>query len=257
MRHLASCLRLTIALLLWVIGCPERSGAEWYFGGYGGYNSPTKLQDVTMPMLGERQAQAAFPQFNPAVGDTLSSSLSTSNIALKSSPVFGAKGGYFFTDEGLNWLGVEVEAFTTTPSIKQQTLSTRLDATYSPKTPVPPFVVPSTITQNSSLQLQESDMRLITVAFNVVARYPGKVFQPYVGVGAGAFYFSSKGQIDGRQVVPGFNGQVGLRVLLTEEWGVFMEGKYNRATITNLEPNFGLSGEYSAFLGVAGLAYHF
>jgi hypothetical protein len=50
------------------------------------------------------------------------------------------------------------------------------------------------------LQLEESSMRLVVVALNVVARYPGKVFQPYVGVGDGAFYFSSNGQ-----VVPGVN----------------------------------------------------
>ena len=91
-------------------------------------------------------------------------------------------------------------------------------------------------------------MRLITVAFNVVARYPGKIFQPYVGVGVGAFYFSSSGQIDGHQVVPGINAQVGLKVLATEEWGLFVEGKYNYATITNLDPSgYGLSGAYSAF----------
>ena len=100
-------------------------------------------------------------------------------------------------------------------------------------------------------------MRLITVAFNVVARYPGKILQPYVGVGAGAFYFKSSGQIAGSQVVPGLNAAAGLKILATEEWGFFLEGKYNLAEISNLDPTFGLSGDYSAFSGVAGLAYHF
>src|SRR5574341_1208156 len=100
-------------------------------------------------------------------------------------------------------------------------------------------------------------MRLLTVAFNVVARYPGKVFQPYVGVGAGAFYFSSSGQISGRQVVPGLNAQAGLKMLVTEEWGFFIEGKYNYATISTLDSTFGLSGVYSAYSGVGGIAYHF
>ena len=111
---------------------------------------------------------------------------------------------------------------------------------------------------NGTLQLSQSSMRLVTVAFNVVARYPGTIFQPYVGVGAGGFYFSSSGQIDGRQVVPGLNTQLGLKVLATEEWGLFVEGKYNYATITNLDPSgFGLSGVYSAFNLLAGIAYHF
>jgi hypothetical protein len=37
-----------------------------------------------------------------------------------------------------------------------------------------------------------------------------------------------------------------------------VEGKYNYATITNLDPvGYGLSGVYSAFTAVAGVAYHF
>lgn len=112
-------------------------------------------------------------------------------------------------------------------------------------------------TINSQLPLAESSLRLITVAFNVVTRYPGKVFQPYVGVGVGAFYFNSSGQISGRQVVPGLNTQVGLKILATEEWGFFIEGKYNYAQISNLDNAFGLTGDYSAFSGLAGIAYHF
>ena len=92
----------------------------------------------------------------------------------------------------------------------------------------------------------------------MVARYPGTTFQPYVGVGGGGFYFSSSGQIDGHQWVPGLNTQLGLKVLATEEWGLFVEGKYNYATITNLDPSgFGLSGVYGAFNILGGIAYHF
>ena len=100
-------------------------------------------------------------------------------------------------------------------------------------------------------------MRLVTMAFNVVARYPGTVFQPYVGVGAGAFYFTSSGAINGRQVVPGLNAMAGVKILATDEWGLFLEGKFNRATISNLDARYGLSGEYNAFNVIAGLAYHF
>jgi opacity protein-like surface antigen len=157
-----------------------------------------------------------------------------------------------------------VEAFTSKPTIKSQSVSTKQDLTYLPLNPLPPSLClqgiscQTQVTNYGTLALSESSMRLITVAFNVVARYPGKVFQPYVGVGAGAFYFtSSSGPIQGRQVVPGLNAMAGLKVLATEEWGFFLEGKYNRATITNFDPTFGLSGEYSSFNAVAGLAYHF
>jgi hypothetical protein len=37
-----------------------------------------------------------------------------------------------------------------------------------------------------------------------------------------------------------------------------VEGKYNYATITNLDPSwFGLSGVYSTFNLLGGIAYHF
>jgi hypothetical protein len=36
-----------------------------------------------------------------------------------------------------------------------------------------------------------------------------------------------------------------------------VEGKYNLANISSLDPTFGLSGMYSIFHVVAGVAYHF
>lgn len=254
--------------LMW--GLPQ-AGAEWYVAGYGGMSAPNSLKNVKMDELGRRTDTELFSgALNPPFFGTVTQSLQTSDLSLKHSPIFGGRAGYFFKDEGLSWLGVEVEAFTTQPTIKAQSAQTTHDVTFlpfSPNTNPPPPSPPPNCTLGAtcqiqrripgSLQLSESSMRLITVAFNVVARYPGKVFQPYAGVGAGAFYFSSNGQIDGRQVAPGVNLFTGLKVLATEEWGFFLEGKYTRATITNLDPSFGLTGEYSAFHAVAGLAYHF
>ncbi|RPH76918.1 MAG: hypothetical protein EHM80_13620 [Nitrospiraceae bacterium] len=133
---------------------------------------------------------------------------------------------------------------------------TTLDTIFISKVSVPGVIVPTTVSVPGTLLLEESTLRLVTVAVNLVMRYPGDVFQPYVGVG-GAFHFSSSGQIDGRQVVPGFNLQAGLKVLATEEWGLFVEQKYNYATITNLDPaGFGLSGLYNAINLLGGVAYH-
>lgn len=86
---------------------------------------------------------------------------------------------------------------------------------------------------------------------------PGEVFQPYAGVGGGAFYFTSSGAIRGHQVAPGFNAFGGMKVLVLDEVGLFVEGKFTRATITNFDSVYGLSGEYNAFNVLAGLAYHF
>ena len=251
------------ALLL--IGFPGSVLAEWYVAGYGGMSVPGSLGNVKMDNYGQQLAFQQFPGAAtiPPLG-TLTQSFKTSDISLENSPLFGGKAGYFFKDEGFSWLGVELEAFTSQPSIKNQTVSTSQEVTYLPFDPLPPATCQpglncqAQVKNSGTLQLSESSMRLITVAFNVVARYPGKTFQPYAGVGVGAFYFSSSGQIDGRQVVPGINTQLGLKMLATEEWGLFVEGKYNYATITNLDPTgYGLSGVYSTFNVLAGVAYHF
>lgn len=258
-----------VMFALLFVGFPGSVRAEWYVAGFGGLSMPGSLNDAKMDTLGERRALQQFPGAAaiPPNG-TLTQSFNTSDIGLKNSPLFGGKAGYFFKDEGFNWLGVELEAFTSQPTIKSQAVSTSQEVTYLPFNPnsvTPPAnCVPgipdcqAQVRNNGTLQLSESSMRLIAVAFNVVARYPGTMFQPYVGVGGGGFYFNSSGQIDGRQVVPGLNTQLGLKVLATEEWGIFVEGKYNYATITNLDPSgFGLSGVYSAFNLLGGIAYHF
>jgi outer membrane protein W len=265
-RFCATTISIPVALFaLLLIGHPGSVLAEWYVGGYGGWSAPGSLKNVTMPNWGQTFAYQRY-NFNPSFpnGDSLTQSFNTSDISLKNSPLYGVKAGYFFVDEGFSWLGVEVEAFTSTPSIKSQTLNTTQSITFIKGTPGTPPCFPPPVANcsmqegiNSQLPLTESSVRLITTAFNVVARYPGKVFQPYVGVGVGAFYFNSSGQIAGRQVVPGLNSQVGLKILATEEWGFFLEGKYNYAQISNLDTTYGLTGNYSAFSGVAGLAYHF
>ena len=247
------------------LGIPGVGQAEWYLAGYGGWSATSSLKDTHMDTLGERIGLQQFPgavRPSPALG-TLTQSLSTSDLGLKDSYLFGGKTGYFFSKEGFSWLGVEVEAFTSDPTIKKQTVTTLHDLTYIPRAPLPPGICQpglDCIAQQrltGKLDVPESSLRLIAFAFNVVARYPGKIFQPYVGVGAGAFYFSGSGAIDGRQVVPGLNVLWGLKILPTEDWGLFIEGKYNRATITNFDPLYGLNGGYSSLNVVSGLAYHF
>jgi outer membrane protein W len=266
LRFCAMAIGIALAMCaLLFTGLPDSAIAEWYVGGYGGYSASGTLNNVTMPNYGQTLAfqRYNFIPNNPQ-GDQLTQSFNTSSVSLKSAPLFGGKVGYFFSDQGFSWLGLELEAFTSKPSIKSQTLGTTQSITFIKGTPGQPPCFPPPVancsmqeTINSQLTLSESSVRLITVAFNVVARYPGKVFQPYVGVGVGAFYFDSSGQISGRQVVPGLNSQVGLKLLATEEWGFFIEGKYNYAQITNLDNAFGLTGDYSVFSALAGIAYHF
>jgi opacity protein-like surface antigen len=224
--------------------------------------------------LGQQIADQTFPQANSSQDSTgrgtIYQTFNTSDLSLKNSLLFGGKLGYFFKDEGLSWLGVELEAFHSTPTIKAQNATFNQTITFQPNTPsqnpsvdcVPPPggpapTCPGSVITSGSLEVPESTLRLTTVAFNLVARYPGQLVQPYAGVGVGAFYFSSStGSVQGSQVVPGLNALAGLKFLATEEWGLFLEGKYNLAAINNLG-TIGLSGTYSAFNLLAGVAYHF
>ncbi|MBX3302690.1 MAG: hypothetical protein KF693_10795 [Nitrospira sp.] len=252
-------------MLLLIGAFPENAAGEWYVAGYGGASFPFTLANVKMNQLGETLDTQHFHggQSTPPVG-TYTQTLAASDIKLKQSPLFGGKAGYFFNDQGFAWLGVEFETFTTTPTIKNQTVSTVHDIAFVPfdEPDAPSTCIPGVSCQvqrsiPGTVNVPESSMRLIAFAFNVVARYPGTVFQPYAGVGGGAFYFTSSGAISGHQVVPGLNAFGGVKILVFEDWGLFVEGKFNRATITNFDSVFGLSGEYSAFNVVAGLSYHY
>lgn len=251
---------------LWLLASvlPPVAHSEWYVAGYGGMSSPGSLKNVKMDALGLRSDTQFFAGAlqTPAVG-TVTQSLRTSDLSLKHSPMFGGKLGYFFSDEHYSWLGIELEGFTSQPTIKGKTVSTIHDIVYQPLNIQGVGVCSQGVTCQEnrtiygSATIPESSMRLITLAVNVVARYPGTLFQPYVGVGAGAFYFTSSGAIAGHQVVPGLNAMAGVKILATDEIGFFLEGKFNRATITNFDRVYGLSGEYSAFNVVAGIAFHF
>jgi hypothetical protein len=262
-----------LLLVLGMMAVPRGTQAEWYVAGYGGISTAGSLSSITMPLLGQRLAEQQFPQVNDPLDSggrgTLFQDFKASDISLKSSAIFGGKVGYFFAEEGFSWLGIELEAFRTSPTIKAQTLSTIQNISYQPNTPAPavqcppppqPQVpnCPAFVLNRSSLSIQESTLNVITVAFNVIARYPGTMFQPYVGVGGGAFNFSaSGGSIQGNQWYPGLNLMAGAKLLVTEEFGVFVEGKYNLANVSNFDQTFGLSATYSIFHFVAGLAYHF
>ena len=249
-------------LCLFPIG---RASAEWYVAGYGGLSFGNKLHDVSMPNEGLRLAQQQFPSvLIPSTGDTVTQSFKTDNLALANSAVYGAKVGYFFTREGYSWLGVELDAFTSKPDIKQQNLKTRQEYTFSPSQQTItnqclPFslLCPEVGVNDGNLNVRESSLRVVALTANVIARYPGQWIQPYAGVGGGVFYFSGSGQFEGRHYAPGLNVMGGLKLLATEEWGLFVEGRYNFSYLNNFDPVFGLNGSYQAIHTVAGVSYQF
>ncbi len=244
------------------------ASAEWYAAGYGGLSFGNKLHNVSMPDEGLRRAQQQFPSvLIPNTGDTVTQSFKTDNLSLANSAVYGAKVGYFFTREGYSWLGLELDAFTSKPDIKkQENLSTRQEFTFTPGSTTECLNLgtrcPQVGVNNGSLNVRESSLRVAALTANVIVRYPGQWFQPYVGVGGGVFYFTGSGQFEGRQFggqqfAPGFSGLGGLKLLATEQWGLFIEGRYNLSYLSNFDPVFGLNGSYQAIHTVAGVSYQF
>jgi outer membrane protein W len=225
----------------------DRRPGELYVAGFGGY---TFGHSIGSP---EGLGALSGTQF----GGT--------GIDLKNSGVYGAKVGYFLPDR-LNWLGLEMEAFNTTPHIKQHS-------------------------ENAGEPVSEgSHLRVTTLAFNVIARAKMMCerdderrsdarrvderdyrpdfcrLQPYVGAGLGVFFARAK-DIDGSSsdnAVPGLNALAGVRYFVTRNVAVFGEYKYNRASfsfdsIDNGSPGGqgGFKGTYSASMIVGGLSYHF
>ena len=196
--------------------------AEFYIAGQAGYTMPNDLSDVHST-------------------GTLSG-ITLSDLDLKESVMYGAKLGYFFPT--LKWLGIEAEAFNTTPHIKQQT------------------VTASGLGVTASTLASGANFRVLTTALNLIARYPGKTLQPYAGVGLGIFFarISDESGSNSDNGVPGLNALAGIRWLITQNLGVFAEYKYTQATFKfdNIaNTGTGIEADYSASHIAGGVSIHF
>jgi hypothetical protein len=208
---------------------------ELYVAGFGGYTIGHGFDNV--------EGTGALAGTN--LGD----------IDQSDSGVYGAKVGYFMPRR-LNWLGVEMEAFNTTPNLKETPLTTG------------------------------AHLRVTTLAFNAIARAKmmcerhddhdrtGRAgdrdnryhdfcrLQPYVGIGLGIFFARASDSTGSASDngVPGLNALAGVRYYFTERVALFAEYKYNRATFDfdNIaSTGAGVKGDYSASHIVGGLSLHF
>lgn len=207
---------------------------EAYIAGQFGVTIPNSATDVDLTTIG-------FPS-----GTTLS------NLDLQTSLMGGVKLGYY--SNTIRWFGVETEAFYTTPHVKQQTATITI--------PTAPGVPGG----SAQLGLTGSYLRVITWApVNLLFRYPGKRFQPYLGIGPGVFFgtheFAGESQ---SSTTVGLNTQLGLRYFMSRHWALFGEYKFNYARFNFEETNpgqpIGLDGvkaTYSAHIFALGIGYHF
>jgi opacity protein-like surface antigen len=148
---------------------------------------------------------------------------------LKNSISYGAKLGYFPEH---SWFGIEGEVLQTTPHIKS------LD------------------------DVPGIHLRMTTVGVNLLARYPGRTFQPYVGGGVGpviAHLSDSATTQSNTDVAGGWNVLAGLRAFVTPYVAVFTEYKYTGTTL-RFDQAFGtggFEGVYRAQHVLVGVSYHF
>jgi len=254
--------------LILIVPLPAK--AEWYVGMYGGLSNFGNFDNVELPTLSsvlllQRDPSLNFLNPNNTPGFQSSHRVDASDIKLEDSLMFGARAGHFFDNLGFPWLGVEVEAYTTRPNVKSQTIRanqtvTRFDPTGQPLGPGlggAADISPQTFSFSNPQVLSDNELRVTTLAVNIIARYPGKTFQPYIGTGIGGFWFRGKNQFEGSRIVPGLNALAGLKVILTEHWGIFAEGKFNRATVEGLGKTLGVKGNYSIFHWIAGVTFTF
>lgn len=203
---------LFIALLLGLsIGLlPDRAGAEWYVAGQVGATFADQLKDVE--------------------GTNSLAGLTAPDFDLQNSVAYGLKLGYF---PGDSWVGLEAEAFHTTPHIKN------LD------------------------DIPGVHFRVTTVGLNLIARYPGRTYQPYIGIGGGvaighvgnsATTTSDTDSSSSLQVL------AGLRAFVTPRVALFTEYKYTDASF-QFTGAFGSVGgfqaDYAAQHLMFGMSYHF
>jgi opacity protein-like surface antigen len=208
--------------------------AEWYVAGQGGGSFPDSLSSVQV--------------LDPSTG--FPSGVTSSELLLHNSVMYGAKVGYYF--DQLPWLGVEMEAFHSTPHVKQQTaiLSSSDGSTLA------------------SGAISGQDLRVTNFApVNIVVRYQKMgPLEPYAGIGLGVFFArihdARSGESSSDNLKPGLNTQVGLRWRITKNLSLFGEWKYNHASLdfnysTPTGAAGGTQGTYRTHIAAGGIGWHF
>ncbi len=156
--------------------------------------------------------------------------LDAPNFNLKTSPAFGGKVG-FFPQHGI--FGFELDVSHSTPHIKN------LDD------------VPGV------------HLSVTNIGANVVLRYPGVTWQPYIGGGPAvlvAHLGRSATTENDTQVSFGGNVLVGIRAFVTPKVALFTEYKYTDSTFRfggAFGPVGGFDGTYRAHQLFVGVSYHF
>lgn len=238
MRRLCSvvgCCFLMVAMFVFM--CFSRPAqAEWYVAGQAGSpfsGSFDQLSGTSGSIEGLR-----FPQ----------------HLGLQESPLYGGKIGYYLDDPAWQWLGFEMEAYTSTPHLKQQGIGF-FEQGAAPHTP-------SFVQETSGKNVRVTTWSPMSIMF----RYRIGTLEPYLGVGLGIYFLHIHDAATDTTVSSnanmGFIGKGGLRWRMTEHLALFAEWKYNQFDFgfDNLpigSLSGGGQGQYHTHIAVGGIGWHF
>ena len=195
------------------------------------------LSTLVWPVLSHAEWYVA-PQFGVNFADRLKAVQGTGQLAGLQAPSFdlqnsyavGGKIGYYPSNGPF---GLEVDVLYSTPHIKN------LD------------------------DIPGIHYRVTNIGVHILARYPGKTYQPYVGIGPAILVTrlanSPTTQRD-NDVSLGFNALAGIRAFVTPYIAVFTEYKYTIGTPeyeNAFGPGAGFQADYQAQQLVVGISYHF
>lgn len=213
---------MRIVLLLVLCLFPALASAEVYLGGQVGGVFPSSISSADISGAG------------------IPGGSRFTNVDLNNSLMYGAKAGYYFERRGLEWLGLETEAYNATPHIPQQQVGLT----------VPPVSVNGVLTG--------AHLRVLTWAPVIVkARYQAGNWQPYAGLGLGLFFAKTNALgTSASDTAPGLVTQLGLEYKLTDRVGLFGEWKYNHASFSFTESGATVDATYSAHVLAFGLNFH-
>uniref|UniRef100_A0A7C3ZD30 Uncharacterized protein n=1 Tax=Desulfobacca acetoxidans TaxID=60893 RepID=A0A7C3ZD30_9BACT len=210
----------TLAYLAWLYR-PANRPVDWSVKGPGGYYLGLYTGVSFIPTMDWHYKS---PDFN--FGAQTPYPTTASNIALGTSPVVGAKFGYYF--HKLPNIGLEGDFFYSKPSAKSQKV--RLSPPFPPNNAIP----------GSQALFPGQDMNQWTLAIHIMARLglikddevPFGRLQPYVGLGPG--FTVLYGQDDSAKNF-GIDGLVGVRFMLRKNLSIFSEFKFNHQFAVELE----------------------
>lgn len=196
------------------------AGAEWYVAGQGGHQFPQDLSDI--------QGTGRFQ------GTT------SNDLNLRNQWAFGVKAGAYLP-AGWQWLGMEFDFSHSDANIERQ-----------PITASAPLL--GTTQQNGVTSRVGLTVNQFTL--NLLARYPGQVFQPYLGIGGGLGHSLLRTSPERETAVyPVVNVLAGMKFFLTPHVACFTEYKHARATVEFADNPF--KADLRTNWVMVGLAYHF